>query len=189
MTDSSFGNLYDRFSQRLGTAGGHTHQMTGTGELASAIDTLHPTTGPEPRVVWIAGETATLAPELLDALRARGLEPRVSTGPAEVRDQPLGLAIARATIAETGSSLMVEPTVEGRSVTLMTDILIVLCESDQLVPSLMEAAPILRDVSRDGASYATFITGPSRTADIERTLAVGVQGPGVFHVIFTDRIA
>ena len=124
-------------------------------------------------------------PALLDALKQRGLEARIAASPADVRDQALGLTIARATITETGSSLLVEPTVEGRSVSMVTETLIVLADPSELVPSLMEAAPILREVSANGASYATFVTGPSRTADIERTLAVGVQGPGVFHVLFS----
>lgn len=174
------------FTQRLATAGGVAIEVEGGVEtLAAAIAERNPDGN---TVVWIAGETTGRAPALLTALRALGLEPRVSPGPAEVRDQPLGLTIARATIAETGSSLLVEPTVEGRSVTLMTDTLIVLADPAALVPSLMEAAPILREVSAAGASYATFVTGPSRTADIERTLAVGVQGPGVFHVLFSSDI-
>lgn len=174
------------FTQRLATAGGVAVEIpSGVESLATAIAERNPEGN---TVVWIAQETSDRASALLEALREIGLEPRVSTGPAEVRDQPLGLAIARATIAETGSSLLVEPTVEGRSVTLMTDTLIVLADPEALVPSLMEVAPILREVSANGASYATFVTGPSRTADIERTLAVGVQGPGVFHVLFTSDI-
>ncbi|MGC4106675.1 MAG: LUD domain-containing protein [Thermomicrobiales bacterium] len=176
----------DLFTQRLATAGGQAVAIEGGVEaLAAAIAERNPAGN---TVVWIAQETTERAPDLLAALIALGLEPRVSSGPAEVRDQPLGLTIARATIAETGSSLLVEPTVEGRSVTLMTDTLIVLADPAMLVPSLMEAAPILREVSANGASYATFVTGPSRTADIERTLAVGVQGPGIFHVLFTSDI-
>ena len=191
---ANFTELYPHFSQRLEAVGGHVHclQATGVDALATAIVERYPTQpdgATTDRVIWIAEETTRAAPELLGALRKHGLEPRVATDPAEVRDQPLGFAIARATIAETGSSLLVEPTVAGRSVTLMTQVLIVLCEEATLVPGLIEAAPILREVSTDGASYATFVTGPSRTADIERTLAVGVQGPGVLHVIFTDSIS
>ncbi|HYJ12460.1 MAG TPA: LUD domain-containing protein, partial [Thermomicrobiales bacterium] len=66
--------------------------------------------------------------------------------------------------------------------------LVVICLRANLLPSLGEAAPVLRQISSRGASYATFITGPSRTADIERQLTVGVQGPGEFHVILIDRL-
>ena len=192
MIMTEFTELYPHFAERLEAVGGHCLQAAGTEALASAIAECYPVQsddGSTDRVIWIAEETTRVAPQLLAALKDRGLDPRIATDPAEVRDQPLGLAIARATIAETGSSLLVEPTVAGRSVTLMTQVLIVLCQKATLVPGLTEAAPILREVSANGASYATFVTGPSRTADIERTLAVGVQGPGVFYVIFTDIVS
>jgi len=177
--------LIAQFTERLASAGGQTTVAPDDDALVDLIVARNPEGN---TVVWIAQETADRAPDLLAQLTARGLEPRISSGPEAVRDQPLGLTIAHATIAETGSSLLVEPTVAGRSVTLMTETLIVLAERDRLVPGLTEAAPLLREVSAHGASYATFVTGPSRTADIERTLAVGVQGPGVFHLIFVDRI-
>jgi L-lactate dehydrogenase complex protein LldG len=188
MTDSSFADLYPHFAQRLEAVAGTVAQADGIDELAAAISTRVRKADGEPAVIWIAAETAEIAPRVLAALTRQGFVPRIATDPAAVRDQPLGLTIARATIAETGSSLLVEPTVEGRSVTLMTVALIVLCEKANLVPGLTEAAPILREVSASGASYATFVTGPSRTSDIERTLTIGVQGPSEFHVFFTDEI-
>jgi L-lactate dehydrogenase complex protein LldG len=39
-----------------------------------------------------------------------------------------------------------------------------------------------------GGSFATLVTGPSRTADIERVLTVGVQGPGAVMVVFVDEL-
>jgi len=189
MTVSDFTELYSHFAQRLEAVAGDVAQVDGIEALATAIATRFTSPGSAtPGILWVAAETAEIAPTLLAALKQRGLEPRIATDPAAVRDQPLGLAIARATIAETGSSLLVEPTVEGRSVTLMTEALIVLCEKANLVPGLTEAAPILREVSASGASYATFVTGPSRTSDIERTLTIGVQGPSEFHVYFTDAL-
>ena len=97
--------------------------------------------------------------------------------------------VAEGTIAETGTSIMSEPRVESRAVTLMTETLVILCPKSLLLPSLDEAAPVLRAISANGASYATFVTGPSRTADIERQLTVGVQGPGEFHVILVDTLS
>lgn len=149
------------------------------GDLAQAKGTT---------TIWISAEVRHRASNLVAALDRLGFTCRVPTDPAEVRDQPLGLAIAEATVAETGTSIMSEPQVASRSVTLMTECLIVICLRANLLPSLAEAAPVLRRISNRGASYATFITGPSRTADIERQLTVGVQGPGEFHVILIDRL-
>ena len=126
------------------------------------------------------------APELARAIEGAGYAVRTPHDPAEVRDQPVGLALAHAAIAETGSVILVEPRVVDRSVTLITQTLIVLCPESAIIPTLDEAAGILREISRDGASYATFVTGPSRTADIERVLTVGVQGPGRVVVMFVD---
>ena len=62
-----------------------------------------------------------------------------------------------------------------------------LCPSSRLLPSLDEAAPLLREIAaRPGGGYATLVTGPSRTADIERVLTVGVQGPARVAVLFID---
>ncbi|MDQ3413285.1 MAG: lactate utilization protein, partial [Chloroflexota bacterium] len=40
-----------------------------------------------------------------------------------------------------------------------------------------------------GGAYATLVTGPSRTADIERVLTVGVQGPARLIVLFVDELS
>ena len=62
----------------------------------------------------------------------------------------------------------------------------VLVSEDKLVPMLDDAAGMLLRLARGGADqrhYMSFVTGPSRTADIERTLTIGVQGPKTLCVI------
>jgi L-lactate dehydrogenase complex protein LldG len=65
----------------------------------------------------------------------------------------------------------------------MTETHIVVCREDALVGSLDDAAATLADIAKEHGSYATLVTGPSRTADIERQLTIGVQGPAQLHVI------
>jgi L-lactate dehydrogenase complex protein LldG len=56
-----------------------------------------------------------------------------------------------------------------------------------LLPTLDEAAPILKALAlAPGRNMVTLVTGPSRTADIERVLTVGVQGPGRVMILFAD---
>ncbi len=165
------------FADRLTSAGGRVSLASSLQDIAAAVS----------RVAldgWIAEQATTRFPALADALAKNGITVRIPRDVAAIRDAPLGITAARLAIAETGSVLLHETGLEGRSVSLMTQHLIVLCPASALVPSLDEAAPVLREIAQTGPSYATFVTGPSRTADIERELAIGVQGPGELHVIF-----
>jgi L-lactate dehydrogenase complex protein LldG len=45
---------------------------------------------------------------------------------------------------------------------------------------------MVRDLSKDGPAYVAFVTGASRTADIERVLAIGVHGPLEMHILLLE---
>lgn len=63
-----------------------------------------------------------------------------------------------------------------RAVSLLTRHLIVAVCVDDIVDELSDGFRWLARQPR-AAAYATFVSGPSRTADIERSLTIGVQGP------------
>ena len=138
----------------------------------------------------ISSELGAAAPGLVVALAGAGL-PTVPAGePATSRDAPLGLSLARLAVAETASVLLAEDSLADRGIGLLVTAHLVVCPTAALVPSLDEAAPILRGLAvRPGGAYATLVTGPSRTADIERVLTVGVQGPARVAVLFVDDLS
>ena len=136
--------------------------------------------------IWSTIDLADEWPGLVDELKLHNVPIRTDSSPELTRDQPWGLTSARAAIVESGSVILQENELNRRSVSLMTNKLIVLCPLDQLLPSLDDAAKVLREIASAGSSYATFVSGPSRTADIERQLTIGVQGPGELHVIFVE---
>lgn len=137
--------------------------------------------------VVVSSELRGRAPEVWDAIVARGLEVRPSGSAEAMRDAPLGLSLGRLAIAETGSVLLAEGSLEDRAVGMLSMAHGVLCATSQLVDSLDDAVADLRAVAMArGASFATLVTGPSRTADIERVLTVGVQGPGKVMTLFVD---
>ncbi|MDP9357195.1 MAG: lactate utilization protein [Chloroflexota bacterium] len=141
---------------------------------------------PEP---ILSGELAATAPDLAAALREAGLDWRSPGDPAATRDAPLGLSLAHLAVAETGSVLVAETTLADRAVGMLAVAHLVICPTHALVPSLTEAADPLRAVAtRPGGGYATLVTGPSRTADIERVLTVGVQGPARLAILFVDEL-
>ena len=137
--------------------------------------------------VLVATEVMQRASSVLAALEASGLRIQSSTSPEATRDAPLGLSLGRLAIAETGSVLLSEPSLEDRSVGLLTLAHATLCPISVLVASLDDAVPMLRQLSlAEGGAFSTLVTGPSRTADIERVLTVGVQGPGKVMTLFVD---
>ena len=137
----------------------------------------------------ISTDLAQTAESLWAALSACGCSPNFPLGPDETNDAPLGLSLAYLAVAETASVLLAEETLADRSIGLLVAEQIVVCPTTALVPSLDEAAPVLRSfATRPGGAYTTLVTGPSRTADIERTLTVGVQGPAKLSVIFVDEL-
>lgn len=138
-------------------------------------------------VTLVAAEVGAAAPSFGGHLAAAGASWVVPGEPATTRDAPFGVSLARLAVAETASVLLAEPTLEDRAIGMLTVAQLVLCPTASLVPSLDEAAPVLREIAlRPGGGYATLVTGPSRTADIERVLTVGVQGPARVDVLFVD---
>ena len=85
-------------------------------------------------------------------------------------------------VAETGSVAVAWPR-EERGQALLADRLWLLVPAGEIVATLDEALARIEALVRAGRPYVTLMTGPSRTADIERALTVGVHGPGELHVV------
>ncbi len=173
-----------RFTERLEAVGGRVHVARGVDEAARLIVDLAGERGT--REVIASDELSRAHPALKDVVEHAGLSWRNPSGPADARDAPLGLSLARLAVVEAGSVLLAEATPADRAVGSMSIAQIVLCPASAIVPSLDDAAPVLRSLSANGAAHATLVTGPSRTADIERELTIGVQGPAELHVIVVD---
>jgi L-lactate dehydrogenase complex protein LldG len=166
----------------LGVTHEHVRDLRGA---ARAIRAMQQEIGAA--TVLIPGELARVAPAAMTALEEAGVAWKVPDDLVACRDQPLGVSLAEAALVETGSVLLAERTLGDRGIGLVTLTQIVLIPVDRIIPGLDEAAVILARVGREGG-YATFVTGPSRTADIEMSLTVGVQGPGRVHYLFVDAL-
>ena len=124
---------------------------------------------------------------------ARDLGPQVeevATTPesTDLFNFDVGITTAQLAIAETGTLVLESESERHRLVSLVPPVHIAILDARSLVQSLSEALSYLQRAGVSGMSRAvTFITGPSRTADIELTLTVGVQGPKELHVIVIDR--
>jgi L-lactate dehydrogenase complex protein LldG len=91
---------------------------------------------------------------------------------------PVGISECDALIAQTGSVLVTSRSAGGRALSVLPPHHVVLARRDQLIPGLPDAFALLR--ARYGSAFPSmisFITGPSRTGDIERILVLGAHGP------------
>jgi L-lactate utilization protein LutC len=95
---------------------------------------------------------------------------------------PEGVIAGELGIAETGSVLVVENEIEDRLVSMMSEHLTVLVRAETIAEYL-DAAETWFTETHDMPSYVVLLTGPSRTADIERSLTIGVQGPSTTRVV------
>ncbi len=81
-------------------------------------------------------------------------------------------------VAQTGSVVVTSKSTQGRAISVLPPHHVVIAKKEQLVPSLPDAIQLIKN-KYHGAfpSMISFITGPSRTGDIERILVLGAHGP------------
>lgn len=90
----------------------------------------------------------------------------------------VGITQCEALIAQTGSVLVTNRSAGGRALSVLPPHHVVLARRDQLLPDLTAAFAHLRTkYDGDFPTMMSFITGPSRTGDIERILVLGAHGP------------
>ena len=90
-------------------------------------------------------------------------------------------------IARTGTIVLSAAQESGRTVSVYAPVHICVAYSHQLVYDIKDGLHRLKEKYQDGLpSLITFATGPSRTADIEKTLVVGVHGPKEVFVFLVD---
>jgi L-lactate dehydrogenase complex protein LldG len=99
----------------------------------------------------------------------------------------VGITSCDAAIAETGTLMMCSGPGRERLASLIAPMHIAVVERSQIVPDLLDAFALLARAEKDGLpSNVTFITGPSKTGDIELQLTTGVHGPAKWRVIVIE---
>jgi L-lactate dehydrogenase complex protein LldG len=88
-------------------------------------------------------------------------------------------------MANTGTLVQDAAPIERRLVSTLPNIHIAVIQTDKLLPDL---PAVFSKIRPEQTNYISFITGPSRTADIERVLTIGVHGPEKLIIVFVDQI-
>ncbi|HEU4796442.1 MAG TPA: lactate utilization protein [Pyrinomonadaceae bacterium] len=111
-----------------------------------------------------------------------------SSAPPATRDlfkYDVGITNAQAGIAETGTLVLDSAVERNRLVSLVPPVHIAIINASRIYATLGEALAVLQG-GGEVSPAITFITGPSRTGDIEMTLTVGVHGPRELYVIVIE---
>ncbi len=95
----------------------------------------------------------------------------------------VGITFADYGIAETGTLVVSSDSEEKRLAGMLSEVHVALLPLSRICPTALAITEELKALTAKPSSYMAFITGPSRTADIERVLAIGVHGPLELHVI------
>ncbi len=99
----------------------------------------------------------------------------------------LGLTLCDGLIAETGTVVLLNHPSETRELSLLPECHVVIAVSGQLYESLDVCFSKIKNMYTSGSMPSiTLVSGPSKTADIEKTIVVGVHGPREFGVIIID---
>jgi L-lactate dehydrogenase complex protein LldG len=111
----------------------------------------------------------------------------VETGRAQGSDQ-VSLTGAVAGIAETGTLLLASGPEAPTTLNFLPDNHVVVLKASQVVGAYEDALDRLREQHGPGSlpRALNFITGPSRTADIEQTIQLGAHGPRRLHVLLVE---
>lgn len=95
-----------------------------------------------------------------------------------------GISACDALVAQTGSVLVTSRSAGGRALSVLPPHHVVLARRDQLLRDLTAALQLVKRIyAPDYPSFIGFITGPSRTGDIERILVLGAHGPKKLTVL------
>ncbi|MGB9740036.1 MAG: lactate utilization protein [Chloroflexus aggregans] len=189
-------DLVGQFIDELTKLEGKAYRVGSADAALAIVDRLIEETQATSVIGWDLDQIGL--PGLLELLTARGVKPAVADVRGEGRKDrfqelepiPVCLSGAELVIAESGTLLLRHGPGRPRIASLLAPCHIAVVFRHQVVRGLGEALALL--AQRYGSdifgptSNLTFITGPSRTADIEMTLSLGIHGPPQIHVIVVE---
>ena len=187
----------ERFQREFERVGGVLHRVATVAEVPAVVGRLARERDARSVVSWhpaalgfdpargLADEKLTchtMPGDVPDPERRRALRETIAT-------TPLGLTGVDVALAETGTMILRSGPGRPRSTSLLPATHVAVFDRSVLVESLAQVGVLLEAWHAEEASGAVinFITGPSRTADIELTLTRGVHGPKEVHAVFVER--
>ncbi len=186
--------LLERLAENAGAAGWNVHRVWSPEDAAQTIADIAKKIGA--KNVVRSAEDVFKPMDLDGALRRVRVNPiTLASGRSRSRadltaiafDADMGVTGVSYAIAETASCVITPRRGVARITSLAPPVYVAVVQAEQVIESLDDYFALVRlqhqRTRGRGANYANFISGPSRTADIEQTLTIGVHGPGEVHLV------
>jgi L-lactate dehydrogenase complex protein LldG len=186
------GELISRFALEAEAVRAHVHRLS---DETQVIEKIIEACANQSGEIAVSGAEFFEATDLPAALASQGLTPFVGEGSnhddlvARLANCGAGITCADCAIAETGTLVVSSDEQNALLVSLLPPLHIAVIRATQIVASLDQAITKLNQehVGRvDPARSVSFITGPSRTSDVELVLTIGVHGPKELHIIILE---
>ena len=179
--------LFDTFKTRAEAVSAEVHRLA---TKAEALDFIHTFLREEnvadayqSRAVWANGSLLDGVDLERLAVQTPGLTFDVTRDAAEA--SKIGISQVEWAIADTGTLVTDAAPVERRLASALPVIHLAVAATDCIQPDMAGA---LARMHPNQCRYISMITGPSRTADIERVLTIGVHGPSRLVIVFVDEL-
>lgn len=178
---------FEQFKMRAEAVGAEVLTAANSSEALQAVTRLLHQEGVSDALdcyaVWAAGSDVTTVEQQNLATHVPGLKFEVTRDHAA--RAKVGISHMQWALANTGTVVQAAEEVEKRLVSTLPRTHIALLLTSHILPDL---TALLEAVEPSRIGYLAFITGPSRTADIERVLTIGVHGPKRLIVVAVDEV-
>lgn len=112
-----------------------------------------------------------------------------SEDPKSLTEAVQGITFCECLIARLGSIMVSSAQASGRRLIVYPDVHVVVAYASQIVPDLADALNVVAERYKNNfPSLVSVISGPSRTADIEKTLVMGAHGPRELYLFLIDEM-
>lgn len=163
----------DTFKDNLKAVNGHVHIFETSESLTAKLKDFLKNIAPE--------KICCTEPEIRKVLKSGNI--KLSNCDIIPENIEVGITGCEFLIAQTGSALVSSAQKGGRKMFIFPPIHVIIASKNQMVNSLEEAYQAISEKYAENLpSQLLLITGPSRTADIEKTLTLGAHGPKELHI-------
>lgn len=162
----TFENKIEHFSKIIQTVGGKAIQCNKE-ELNKVIESLYP-------------EAVFISSNVEGCTLATVKENEMAT-PHELQNLDLAIVKGEFAVAENGAIWVKNKHNKHRALYFIANNIVIIVSKDDVVNNMHEA---YERIEFEEAGYGVFISGPSKTADIEQSLVIGAHGPKSGYVIF-----